>query len=345
MDSSVLYSKTDDQINKMKSQGLIVSDVSSTKQRLQTYGYSSIVKSYRDPYVYIDESGKKKYRENVSFDQIYSLYVMDKNLRAGIFTAMLEMEEYIKNNASEIISKDFGTEPDKYLNYRNYRDKARNKKFSLAKIIGDLKSTLNNSGKDPIKHYRDKYGIVPPWILFKGVYFSTIVNFVRDFKTAQLDQMAEKMYTIDNTFTLEDAKSLLIDTMFICNEYRNLCAHGGRTYNFENEATCRMFPNDTGIVLLLNILRKLKNPAPFMIVNQSLTNVVNRHCSSFPQDVTYLGQILHMNIQLKEYAWISEKTKKIHRIPHCSGLQDAVQVEYTPDLLKQYRKCKRCIKE
>lgn len=327
----------------MKSQGLVFGNQLFAEQMLQTYGYSSIIKSYRDPYVFLDETGKKHYRENVSFEQVYSLYLMDKNLRAAIFTSMLEIEEYIKNNASEIISKDFGTDSASYLDQRNYRDKARNKKFSLSSILGSMSKTLSETEKDPIFHYKNKYGIVPPWILFKGVYFSTIVNLVRDFKPAQMEQMASKMYEINTNFLLEDAKMLLVDTMFICNEYRNLCAHGGRAYNYTTDAKCRYFPNHTGLVLLMQILKKLKNQVPYNIVNDALTNEVNRHCTLFPQDVTYLGQILHMNIQRKEYVWVSESTKKMHGNPYCSGLKNATRTEYSSDLDKHYTKCKRCM--
>ena len=341
--NSISYSTIEDQINKMRSQGLIINDVSLAEFVLKTYGYSSVVKSYRDAYVYIDAEGKKRYRDGVTFEQIYSLFTFDSALRSAIFTCMLDIEAYIKNLSSEIVAKDFGTDPVKYLDFRNYRDKSSNPKFTLNAIIKSFKEALN-SNKNPIKYYRVNYGIVPPWILFDGVYFSTIVNFVRDFKPAQQDQIASRMYTITSDFYIVAAKELMVDTLFICNEFRNLAAHRGRVYNYVNTAHCRRFPNDEGIVLLLRILGTLNYTVIYKHLADMLNSEVNRHCSMYPQDATYLGQILKMNIQANKYVYALKGSSIIHSTPYCSGMKTPIQIELTDEVLKKYSKCKRCMK-
>ena len=42
-----------------------------------------------------------------------------------------------------------------------------------------MNKTLDTD-KDPIHHYNSEHGIVPPWILFKNIYFSTIINFINN---------------------------------------------------------------------------------------------------------------------------------------------------------------------
>ena len=53
------------------------------------------------------------------------------------------------------------------------------------------------SGKDPIKYYRENYGIIPPWILFGGTYFSTLINLIRLFKNDQKKELIHIMYNLD----------------------------------------------------------------------------------------------------------------------------------------------------
>ena len=341
--NSISYSSIKDQIIKMRAQGLIINDISLAEFVLKTYGYSSVVKSYRDAYVYVDSNGKKLYRDGVTFEQIYSLFTFDQVLRSAVFTCMLDIEAYIKNLSSEIVSKDFGTDPAKYLDFRNYRDKSSNPRFSLNAIIKSFRDALT-SNKNPIKYYRDNYGVIPPWILFDGVYFSTIVNFVRDFKPKQQDQIASQMYTLSGNFDLAAAKELMVDTLFICNEFRNLAAHRGRIYNYVNDAHCRRFPNDEGIVLLLRILGALDYKAPYKHLADTLNAEVNRHCSMYPQDATYLGQILKMNIQMHSYVYALNGSKVIHSNPYCSGMKNPVRIEVKDEVLNKYSKCKRCMK-
>ena len=46
----ILYATAEEQIEKLKRQGLIVDDSAFAKAELELYGYSNLIKSYRDPY-------------------------------------------------------------------------------------------------------------------------------------------------------------------------------------------------------------------------------------------------------------------------------------------------------
>lgn len=130
----------------------------------------------------MSEECSKKYRSGVTFEQIQSLYILDKNLRNAVMASMLDLEEYVKEAAADVIAYKYGTNQNDYLQYRNYVNKKKRKqRFTLPAILDTLKKTLNTD-KNPIAHYSQKYGVVPPWILFKSVYFSTIVNFINLFK-------------------------------------------------------------------------------------------------------------------------------------------------------------------
>lgn len=76
----ILYVTIDEQIAKLKHQGLIINDPALAKAELELYGYSNLIKSYRDPYTFVSE-GQKIYRSGITFEQVLSLYILDKNLR------------------------------------------------------------------------------------------------------------------------------------------------------------------------------------------------------------------------------------------------------------------------
>lgn len=77
-------------------------------------------------------------------------------------------------------------------------------------------------------------------ILIKSIYFSTLVNFIDQFKTPQKNEMVDKMYNLKTLhLSYDSARKLMMDTLFICTEYRNLAAHGGRTYNYICDSSLR----------------------------------------------------------------------------------------------------------
>ncbi len=49
----IRYSPIEHQVEKLKSQGLIMSDEDYVKALLSQCGYSNLIKSYRDPYIFL----------------------------------------------------------------------------------------------------------------------------------------------------------------------------------------------------------------------------------------------------------------------------------------------------
>ena len=304
MSKTIQYSSVEYQIDKMKKQGLTIRNEDFAKTMLIRNGYSNLIKSYRDPYVIIGPEGVS-YRPGITFDQVASLYIFDKNLRNAVMSSMLDLEEHIKALSADIIAKDFGTDHNYYLDKRNYRNKKyKNKHFSLDAILTILKDALDMQ-RDPILHCRITYRTVPPWILFNGVYFSTIVNFIDKFKRPQMDALSHRLFKKDVTSTLNDEqlRYLLMDSLFIYLEYRNLAAHGGRIYNYNTKANLRtkeIYSNTgmhlTGFSKLLFLLEQLDYQNPFDYLRRALNNELTRHCSSYVEDVTYLAQTLNVNI-------------------------------------------------
>ncbi len=345
----IFYATIDEQIEKLKRQGLIIDDIDFAKAQLELYGYSNLIKSYRDPYTIISED-QKVYRSGITFNQVLSLYILDKNLRNAVMASMLDLEEHVKEAAADIIASKYGTNPNDYLQFRNYVNKKKRKqRFSLPAILDKLKGALNTD-KDPIAHYSQKYGAVPPWILFKSIYFSTIVNFINLFKPEEQLALAEKLYDADAlNIHGNSLVSLMLDTLFICIEYRNLAAHGGRTYNHECKSRLRLSMESNnrihGFSQLLFLLNMLKYQLPFKHLSKSLNHQLNRHCSMYPEDITYLGQILNVNIVQRTPVWVASKSNRYHMDRHCCGIKNPIELELADAQKQGLHPCKKCCHE
>lgn len=349
----ISYTTVEQQLNKLTSQKLIIENISFARDALNTYGYSNLIKSYRDPYV-ITSDNKKVYRSDVTFDQIYSLYILDKNLRNAVMATMLDLEEYVKENAASVLAASFGTHQNDYLNYKNYRNKKKTKKrFSLSGILKTMNETLATD-KNPIHHYNTVHGIVPPWILFKSVYFSTIVNFIDLFKVHEQEELVKKLYDVNAMkLSMESLRKLMMDTLFICLEYRNLAAHGSRIYNHVCSKRLRVeeiFGSSfqahlEGFSQLLFLLNLFKYADPYNFLKNALDQEVDRHCSAYPQDITYLGQILNMNIVARNLVYFSDSSNKFHTNPHCSGIKNVHECERKDAEAAGYIPCKKCCHE
>ena len=112
------YTTVDEQIEKLKSQHLIITDESFAKTALKRYGYSNLIKSYREPYVIISDT-EKVFRSGILFEQVFSLYMFDKNLRNSVMASMLDLEEHVKEIAADVVAQSFGIHPDEYLKFRD----------------------------------------------------------------------------------------------------------------------------------------------------------------------------------------------------------------------------------
>lgn len=145
----------------LKSKNLIFINENFAQKQLSEYGYYNIINSYKAPYMNIIND-KKEYITGTSFEQIYSLFTLDHNLRNSIMSAMLDFEEHLRAATAEVIARNWGTDHNEYLKWEHYRDRNVTKdRFSLKNILNILRQNIA-SDKAPIKYYRENYGIVPP---------------------------------------------------------------------------------------------------------------------------------------------------------------------------------------
>lgn len=357
MTKEIKHSTPREQIELLKQKGLLFDDEESALKKIMTYGYYNIINSYKESYL-INDNQLKQFKEGVTFEQIFSLFTLDHSLRNSIMASMQDLEEHLRAITAEVISESFGVNHKEYLNPRNYRDrKASLYRFSLAGILETLnKNAL--SDKNPIKYYREKYGYVPPWILLKGTYFSTLVNFIRLLKHKEKCMLISRLYGItDYSQITPSVIELLTTTLFICLEYRNMSAHGGRIYNFYSNHSDTLKVSDEicslqiispairyrrGISQLLILMDVFQYNQPGEIIKKSLQSEINRHLYLYPQDIDILQEAANIDIEYVRGFWVNGKSKIFHCSPECCGLSKAHLVEVDELECNGYRPCLRC---
>ena len=310
------FTTIDEQIEILKYRGLIIDDEASAKNLLEHFGYYNIINSYKDPFV-ISYENDEYYKQGITFDRLYSLFCFDHVLRNELMVVLLQLEEHLKAIAAYVIAESFTSNQYEYLRYSNYVNRRVSApQFRLRSILDTLSYTTG-SNKDPIKHHRERYGNVPPWVLFKSVYFSTMVNFVRLFKNEQKSAVISKIYGIPFSDILDNPyiRRLFSDTLFLCVEYRNLCAHGGRVYNYHPsnsiginnesiETLTPMFDNYSFLVSshsigrLIFALSFFKEKAYYKTLINTIKIALESHTKSFPEDRNYLIDTLGLGMLL-----------------------------------------------
>ncbi len=364
MTKEIVASTIPIQIEKLKQKGLIVSDIVFATEMLETYGYYNIINSYKEPYIFTDENNKKRFLPNTTFEQLFSLFELDHHLRNSVIIAMIDIEEHLRATAAEVISASFGTDINQYLCRKNYQNrKIKDPRFSLDRILASLKQTADTNMSYPIKYYRDKYNTVPPWILFKGIFFSTLVNYIRLFKSTEKDLMIHRVFGIRNDIKMPDGiRNIFISTLFLFLEYRNLTAHGGRIYNYHPKSSLYLTKQDIyelndflpsphtilnqpGIHQLLISLQLYRYQVPFEYIIDTLNSEIDRHCQSYPSDVGFIKTITGVEISALPVVWVAFNSKVYHNSSKCGNSKNLHEILLKEAIERGFTPCQRCYKQ
>lgn len=348
MEENFEFTTVEQQLDKLTSQHLMIEDRNKAKIALATYGYYSIVNGYRDPFI-IREYDKKYYRPNTTFQEIFDLFLFDHRIRDQVFLSMIDLEEHLKTVTAEVIAESFGSDYKEYLKKNNYRDKhVSDPKFRRNNILDSMMNVASKSEKQPVKYYREHHKIVPPWILFKAIYFGTFVNFVRFLKADERNMLIQRLYGVSVTDdNIDFYKDLLSDTLFLCLEYRNLAAHGGRVYNYIPKASVRELPGkipfaQNGLPQLLYVLECFSYKLPYRNLFNTISKEINIFGQKYVDDIPILSTSIGLEIEQRPLVLINPKSKIYHRSKYCGNCSKLDTLDLDTAVKLGYSPCKRC---
>ena len=221
---SKVFKTLDEQVDILKGKGLIINDIDKTKDLLLRENYF-FINGYR--LLFLRSNADRRFVNGATFEELYSVFQFDRNLRNILFKNLLIVENNLKSVISYTLSKKYGVKEKEYLKPSNFSQdikKVRQVSDVLSKIKRQIK--LNGRQHSATLHYLSNYGYVPLWILVKLLSFGMINEFYSILKPEDKLSIAE-YYTID-------VETLGIYIALFSN-YRNLCAHEDIVYDHKTQ--------------------------------------------------------------------------------------------------------------
>lgn len=274
------FKTLDELIEVMISRNILVDD--NTKKHLYYDSHYSIINGYKNLFIARPRSRKNKnddiYKKGTHFNEIYSLYNLDRELRSLFLKELMRAETFFKNVYFYEFYSEFG-DKSSYLVRNNY-----NVKFTqLDKTIELLKSIIRDAtdSKHPnaIKHCIKEYAYVPFWVLLRFLTFSNMYYLYKAAKPTIKARIASKISSVQtkSIFILASEIENFIDTF---RDFRNICAHDNIFYDHTtiskrnpyyvyNKLEYFLSKNnyEEFTLSLKNVLSYYRNNTPFKITN------------------------------------------------------------------------------
>ena len=239
------FKTIDEKINILKSErNLTINNVEAAKDALQRYGYYEIINGYKTPFLNDPNDDDKGYKESASFEHIFDLYKLDRDIRKDLLQSLEYFEQTFKQSLAYSVAKIISDDQSRYTARSHYntgktyhrRHRVYNDRDRLLKRF----NKLINSDKQPFKHYRQDHHNIPPWIMIKGLTFGEAIYWYRLSKPEIRFNVISKLLGIDPTLLRASNSNLKISQMIgdllgLYLSYRNLTAHGGRVYNHRSQ--------------------------------------------------------------------------------------------------------------
>lgn len=214
------YKNNEELIDYLISKNVIVNDKKLALKNIEKYSYYSIINGYKA----IFKDKNNNYKENTSFEEIFALYEFDKNIKAIFLKYTLEIEVVIKSLMANTLAEEYGVED--YLKLENLDENANEDLINdfIEKIEKEID---DNYIKHPaIKHYKDTYNFVPPFVLTKILTFGAVSRYYSLLKQSDRQKISKYFKLSDKLL-----RQILINLTMV----RNISAHSDRLFNYRNK--------------------------------------------------------------------------------------------------------------
>ena len=166
------FKTLDEQIEILKSRGLVINDIDKTKELLLRENYF-FINGYR--HIFMKNHKDSLFIPGTTFEELYAVFQFDRSFRNVLFKNLLIVENNLKSIIAYKLSKKYGIREKDYLKPSNFSQdikKVRQVNDVLNKIKRQIK--LNGRQHSATLHYISNYGYVPLWILVKLLSFGMI---------------------------------------------------------------------------------------------------------------------------------------------------------------------------
>jgi len=214
------YKNNEELLEYLIHKNVIINDRELALRNIEKYSYYFIINGYKA----IFKDDDNNYKENTSFEEIFALYEFDKNIKAIFLKFTLEIEVIIKSLIANILAEEYGIED--YLKLQNLDENANEN--TVKDFIKKIKRNIDdNYIKHPaIKHYKDTYNFIPPFVLTKILTFGAISKYYSILKQSDRQKISKYFKLSDKLL-----RQILINLTMV----RNISAHSDRLFNYRNK--------------------------------------------------------------------------------------------------------------
>lgn len=247
-------------ISLLRQRGVIIKKGSAGSHAiriLEKENYYNVINGYKD--LFLDPTAtyanNEVYKYGTTFDEIYALYLFDREIRILFLKYILKIENHFKTVVSHFFSEKYGydnylkienfdytasTSPSelKKIANRNHLDlvnditkiqkiSAEEKVANITRLIGDIQQEIArqlNKHHPMVSHYMTKHGYIPLWVLVNVLTFGKVTTFYLYLKEADKISIA-KQFKIDY--------KELHKYMSMLGFARNKCAHDERFFDIK----------------------------------------------------------------------------------------------------------------
>lgn len=206
-----------DQVAKLKSRGLSIPDEPKAASNLSNISYYRL-RAYTYPFQ-DNNDPNHPFTSPVSFDDIISLYVFDRQFRLFVLDAIEKIEISMRTQVIYHWAMNHGA------HWHLARNLFRNP-VQFAKDFNRMQQEVDRSTETFIDHYKTKYTNPPdpPWMSLEVSSFGLLSLLFRNLKLGAEKKAVTKHYGLNDV-------SILENWMHSFSNIRNICAHHGRLWN------------------------------------------------------------------------------------------------------------------
>ena len=199
-------------INNIKSKNINIKNENNVRNILETNNYYFIM-----GYKFAFKNNDGTYKDNTSFEDIYSLYIFDKMLKLIVLDPILEIEQKLKTIYTNNYSYRYGFKVNDILDSNNY-DLSNN---YLNDTLSNLDKQLNDFGNKnkAVMFYRNNHSFIPLWVYMKILSFGMIRDMFYVSKNNDKDYMKNKL--INERINSSEVANMLRLLVRV----RNICCH------------------------------------------------------------------------------------------------------------------------
>lgn len=202
------------------------------KIHLIRQGYFNLINGYKAPFIEgITSDGKHKYWRGTTVQHIQYVKDFDDCLRYHLLKNITRIEEEIRQTFA--YKFDFFNENFSWNTVEAYDNNEFSEK-EIQQLINDIEEELDDSKLSYVRHYKNKHGFIPTWIVTKNIRFHTLIRFIK-FSKVEVKLEFCNLYGIETSSKRNNNNpklnfSVLLATLNWMRWVRNSCAHNERVY-------------------------------------------------------------------------------------------------------------------